>query len=213
MRYAIVPDQNNALRLAIVIAVTGLALLAMGIVFWRQDLRYSQPTERPQDLVQAPVGTVMELPAALSSVPDLLPNKPLLLHFYNPDCPCSRFNLDHLQLLQARYGPRVQFVEIVESATVGDSGLGLPVVADPDGSLAAHFGVYSTPQAVVLDATRRLHYRGNFNAARYCNTPATQFARQALEALLNGTATVFDPRAEAAFGCPLPGEEDRGPVR
>lgn len=195
------------------LAVAGLSLTAIGVVFWQQDLRYALPTPRPADLRQVPVGTVVELPPALRQWLGDAAARPLLLHFYNPDCPCSRFNLDHLQLLQARYGTRVQFVEIVESPAVADSGLGLPVVADPDGSLAAHFGVYSTPQAVVLDATRRLHYRGNFNATRYCNTPATQFARQALEALLNGTATVFDPRAETAFGCPLPGEEDRGPVR
>lgn len=195
------------------LAVAAGSLVAMGVVFWRQDLRYSLPTPRPTDLQQVPVGTVVELPLELRRrLGDAAPG-PLLLHFYNPDCPCSRFNRDHLQLLQTRYGSRVRIVEIVESAKARDSGLGLPVVLDPDGSLAAHFGVYATPQAVVIDGGRRLHYRGNFNASRFCDTPATQFARQALDSMLDGATAVCDPRADVAFGCPLPGEEDRGPGR
>jgi hypothetical protein len=211
MRYAIVPDQNNALRLAIVIAVAGLALLAMGIVFWRQDLRYSQPTERPQDLVQAPVGRVVELPAALSGVPDLLPNKPLLLHFYNPDCPCSRFNRDHVQWLMNRFGKQVQFVSVVESGDdpTASSGLAMPHVQDTDQQIAKALGVYSTPQAVLLDGQRRLLFRGNFNSSRYCSARQTQYARIAIEAMLQDAGLMLEPEAVTAYGCPLPDGECR----
>ena len=63
--------------------------------------------------------------------------------------------------------------------------LGFPAVADFDGKLAAACGVYSTPQAVVISIDGRLLFRGNYNASRYCASPATQFARLALEAAVN----------------------------
>lgn len=211
MPFAQATSRSNALRVTIVIAFAGFALIAMGIVFWRQDLRYSQPTERPHDLVQAPVGTVMELPMALRNVPGLLPNRPILLHFYNPECPCSRFNRDHVQWLMNRFGEQVQFVSIVEATadSTASSGLCMPHIPDGDQQIARSFGVYSTPQAVLLDGQRRLLFRGNFNSSRYCSARQTQYARLAIEAMLQDAGLVLEPEATTAYGCPLPDEECR----
>jgi hypothetical protein len=182
------------------------ALLAMGVVFWEQDLQYSLPTERPAALQQPAHGSQFALPPALARIVSRDAAKPLLIHFYNPDCPCSRFNREHVDTLRRRFAGAVQFVEVVEAAPqdAAPSDEALPYVVDGDGAIAAAFGVYSTPQAVLLDGERRLVYRGNFNTTRYCTTPQTQFVRIAIEALFGEGAPVRDPRAEVAYGCPLP---------
>jgi hypothetical protein len=192
-----------------------LALTAMGQVYWQQELQYALPTPRPVDLQQIPRGAVQPLPAILTCRVALAADRPVLLHFYNPDCPCSRFNRDHVQALQLRYGDRVQFVEVVEadSADAPASGTGAPAVSDRDGAIARACGVYSTPQALLLDADRRVAFRGNFNVNRFCDAQATQFVRQAIDALLHATAAPLDPRAQEAYGCPLPSEECRARER
>jgi hypothetical protein len=202
-------------RAVVVTAVSG-AIAAMGAVYWERDLRYALPTPRPASLHQVPRGEVLTLPAAFARL-ELAADRPLLVHFYNPDCPCSRFNRDHVALLQRRYGDRVQFVEVVEvgepTSAAAPSGVDTPWLADPDGAIAAACGVYATPQALLLDAARRVVFRGNFNSARFCDARATQFARQAIDDLLHGVTRAVDPRAEAAYGCPLPQEDPDAPRR
>lgn len=143
--------------------------------------------------------------------------KPLFLHFFNPRCPCSRFNLDHVRDLTKRYGGRVRFVAVVQSGdplhtAVDPRTLGLPMemVSDKDGAIAHACGVYSTPQAVLLDSAGRLYYRGNYNNSRYCTVAASQYARIALDALLSGSPPPHLPvSATTAYGCPLPSNLER----
>ena len=75
---------------------------------------------------------------------------------------------------------------------------------DP-GPLAHAVGIYSTPQAAVLDADGGLFYQGNYNLTRYCRDRETEFARLALERLrLGAPAPQFVSAATVAYGCPLP---------
>jgi hypothetical protein len=72
-------------------------------------------------------------------------------------------------------------------------------------SIAAACGIYSTPQAVLLDEHLRLYYRGNYNASRYCTDENTSYAKIALAALLNNSSgIIFNPLALRAYGCSLP---------
>jgi hypothetical protein len=75
-------------------------------------------------------------------------------------------------------------------------------VVDRRGAIAAEAGVYSTPQAVLVDERGRLAYRGNYNVSRYCVDPRTEFARLAIESLL-AKQSVTVPETEA-YGCELP---------
>ena len=82
--------------------------------------------------------------------------------------------------------------------------LNIPVLRDT--SLARICGVYSTPQAVIVDSRQRLYYRGNYNRSRYCTDKKTNYAQTALETLLHNKYTsLFDPMAVKAYGCQLPG--------
>ena len=206
--------RTAAARLLVVCAVL-LALTGMGWVFWKEEVQYSLPTPRPDGLVQVPRGDVQPLPASLTDRVAIATDRPVLLHFYNPECPCSRFNRDHVQGLRTHFGARVQFVEVVEqtAADARPSSDDTDWVVDADGSIARACGIYSTPQAMLLDPQRRVAYRGNFNTSRWCGEPETQFVRIAIEQLLSGSKGPVDPLAEHAYGCPLPQEERRARER
>lgn len=208
-----VPGNQSKLRertaRLLVLASVPATLAVMGAVFWQQDLQYALPTPRPANLRQTPRGSVQVLPTPLLAQAEAHADRPLLLHFYNPDCPCSRFNRDHVHALFTAFGDRVQFVEIVETDAADGAGSGLPIarVVDADGSIARACGIYSTPQALLLDSKRLVVFRGNFNVNRYCSETDTQFVRNAIADLLAGRARPVDPRAEHAYGCALPAEE------
>src|SRR5262245_2467514 len=99
-------------------ALGGLLLLFafIGAVFWYQDWRYSLPTPRPADLQQPPLRAALALPRAggPSTLAAAGGDRPVLLHFFNPSCPCSRFNLDHVRALRKAFGDRVEFVAVLQ---------------------------------------------------------------------------------------------------
>jgi hypothetical protein len=187
------------------------ALLAgIGWTFWQQDLQYRLPTPRPADWRRPVVASAIALPPDLAAVRAGGQNRPLLLHFFNPSCPCSRFNVDHVRALAERFGAEVDIVAVLaegEPASMRDAyralGLDVPYVVDADRRLAASLGVYSTPQAAVLDAESRLYYVGNYNRTRYCRDRETEYARLALEALLAGAPASASLDGGPAYGCPL----------
>ena len=183
----------------------GLAFVAA--VFWFQDLRYALPTPRPVDLRAPDLGArVSAEELAQLGLPS---RRPLFLHFASDDCPCSRFVVAHLREL-ARNQPRVHFLVVNEGPGGDPLELGLPELDDRDGRLAARLGVYATPQAVLLDAQGRIYYRGNYQSARYCTDPASEYARLALEDLAAGRGARDWPAAAlVSYGCALPGERGK----
>jgi hypothetical protein len=205
----------TSLRPYVLMVVFSLTCLAgIGLLFWYQDLQYARPTPRPARMVQQPVGARLVL-GAKGAMPG---KKPLMLHFFNPSCPCSRFNRRHLRDLYNQYGGAVDMVVVLQAKdtleAIGkyrDWELPMAYVTDPAGELAERCGVYATPQAVLLAPDARLYYRGNYNTGRYCVNRDTEFARRAVEALLAGQAApLFPTVAETAYGCLLPTYEDDG---
>ena len=186
----------------------------VGYTLWEQDWKWGLPTERPANLTQPPVGTQLDLPPTVAARWSQAPERPLYLHFFNPDCPCSRFNQDHVRDLIRAHRGHVTIVAVIEpeGGTVSpravanaERDLGVPVLLDADGSLAKLVGVYSSPQAVLLTTGGALYYRGNYNLARYCTDQRTEFARIAIEHLLAGAPKYDSPvQARVAYGCPLP---------
>ena len=185
-----------------------------GYRLWEQDWKWGLPTPRPAHLTQPPVGEPLALPEPVAARWSPSSGRPLYLHFFNPDCPCSRFNQDHVRDLIRAHRGRVTIVAIIEpeggpvaARAVADAerDLGIPALLDADGSLARAVGVYSSPQAVVVEPRGALYYRGNYNLARYCTDARTEFARLALEHVLAGVPKYDAPtQARVAYGCPLP---------
>jgi hypothetical protein len=202
---------SQRLRAALAILTSAASFAAIGATFWYQDLQYSRPIPRPADVKAVAVGTRVQLPPAIEALRAARPGKPVHLHFFNPDCPCSRFNLDHVRDLVKAHGDAVLFVAVLREAdraalerAYRKLALHIPFVVD-DGRISGAVGVYSTPHAVILDSAGRLYYEGNYNLTRYCRDRQTQFARIALERVAAGApAPTFEGAATTAYGCPLP---------
>jgi thiol-disulfide isomerase/thioredoxin len=185
-----------------------LTLLLVGTlgIFWYNDWVYNLPTPVPQNYHDVSIGAHVELRVANIS----FAAKPVFIHFFNPDCPCSRFNIPHFKALVEEYNKRVNFIVVVLSSKKYSAEkiqdklqLSIPVLFDS--TIASVCGVYSTPQAVIIDGNGTLMYRGNYNRSRYCTDKSTNYAQIALEALLqNKYDIIFQQSALKAYGCQLP---------
>lgn len=194
------------MKKALVIGWLGVILIAIASLFWYNDYEYNLPTPVPAGYVKVNVGQQIKLNIAI------LPKdgKPLLLHFFNPDCPCSRFNIKHFKSLVAAYSNRAKFVVVLMDSRKYTAKqvqekfeLSVPVIVNA--SLAKACGVYSTPQAAIIDSQGKLYYRGNYNTTRYCTNTKTEFARMALDAVLSHQTSIrFNRLALTAYGCSLP---------
>ena len=198
--------------------VAGALFAGIGWVFWQEDLRYSRPTPRPGGWRPPALAARIVLPPAIERLHVRRAGQPILLHFFNPSCPCSRFNVEHVRELSARFRDDVLVVAVLaegDAATMRAAysrlALDVPYYVDADRRLADALGVYSTPQAAVLDRDGRLAYVGNYNRTRYCRERDTEFARIALEAVVAGRPRpVLAAAATTAYGCPLPVRATKG---
>jgi hypothetical protein len=178
----------------------------MACIFWYTDWKYSLPTPVPKQYHPVPRGTLVELAEKLP----VAQNKPVFLHFFNPDCPCSKFNIPYFRSLAKKYAGKISFAVVVlnnqaYTAKQIQNNFGLDVPVSFDSTLAASCGVYSTPQAVLLDAARHLYYRGNYNKSRYCTDPRSNYAQMAIDSLFGSVAQPsFTGYALKAYGCQLP---------
>lgn len=174
-------------------------------LFWRNEWVYNLPTPIPENYEMTKAGKIIDLPEQIRTN-----NNPTFLHFFNPRCPCSRFNMPHFKSLVKEYGGKINFVIVVMSnkeysvkEIQNKFNLAIPVLFDT--SITACCGVYSTPQAVLIDENRRLFYRGNYNRTRYCTDKKSEYAKIAINALLQHTTNIFfDKHALIAYGCQLP---------
>lgn len=183
--------------LSVLILLTASA--AIGFVFWQQELKYHRPTPVPENYQAVPVGAQVELPG----IPK---GDAAFLHFYNPDCPCSRFNARHLKSIIRSYADSVSIVVVVPDHEALTKAVRefeeVKIVIDDQGAWARACGVYSTPQAAIIDGSSKLYYRGNYNASRYCTARATNFAELSLIALLNHQPSpTFGLLATQSYGC------------
>lgn len=185
-----------------------LAFLAVGVaaLFWYNEWQYSLPTPVPQNYRPVLFGQPIKPDGKLN----FKNNKPVFLHFFNPDCPCSRFNITHFKSLVKAYGNRVNFAVVLltdkyytPKEVQKKFGLDVPVVIDP--AVALQCGVYATPQAALINTDHKLYYRGNYNQSRYCTNKKTEYAKIALDGMLQDNAhLIFDQFALKAYGCRLP---------
>jgi len=187
-----------------------LLIIASGIayLFWYHEWKYSLPTPVPENYHAVNTGTRV----SIKDIPGLEQNdKPLFLHFFNPDCPCSRFNITHFKSLVKEYGTQLNFavVALTPKGRYTDQdikrkfGLSIPVVFDS--SYAASCGVYSTPQAAIINTDHCLFFRGNYNKSRYCTDKKSNYAQMAIDSLLaQHQQPHFGLAATKSYGCTLP---------
>ena len=195
------------MRQLIVIGVLIICFGCMGFLFWHQEMKFVLPTPVPS-------GYTAPMPAELIALPathNFPTNQPLYFHFFNPDCPCSRFNLKHFQSLKKQFQNNVKIYAVIPAYADLDYAKemiedeDIIIIQDKDDSLANACGVYATPQAVVIDNKGKLFYRGNYNRTRYCTLKESNYAEIALTALVKGEKPpVFNAFATQSYGCELP---------
>ena len=194
------------MRKFLVIIWLVLLFSTVGALFWYNEWVYHLPTPIPENYKPVSRGKLIKLTGTLEAYH----SKPVFLHFFNPDCPCSRFNIANFKSLVKQYGSRVNFAIIVMNnkfytakAIQDKFDLNVPVLFDE--ALAVSCGVYSTPQAALLDNNHKLYYRGNYNSSRYCTDEKTNYAKMAIAGLLHNREKItFDELALKSYGCRLP---------
>lgn len=175
---------------------------AIAFTFWKVDLQYALPTEKPINYTEVELQSVLDLNNDL-----VTSDKPTYFHFFQPSCPCSRFNLKHYQSLHRNYSDKITFFLVIpEKAdfewTNDLVDVEVTVIKDNDSRLAKKCGVYSTPQAVLIDNNQSLCYRGNYNKGRFCTSKNSNYAEIAIEALLQNRALPpMNILATKAYGC------------
>jgi hypothetical protein len=188
------------------------AAATIGWIFWEHEIKYASPTVVPDHFNDVPIGSKIDR-APFSASAD----KITVLHFFNPDCPCSKFNMKDFESLARKYSGQIEFKIILQSDDADAVeefndryALNLPVIKDTDGKLSDMCGIYSTPQAVVLDKNSVMYYKGNYNKSRFCTRKETRYVEIALDSLVKEKPLPVFVRNELTlpYGCSLPSDED-----
>jgi len=193
--------------LLLVVIVSGI-----GYIFWQEQAVYLLPTPKPTNYKEVAIGSKPEVDFGGANIKK--GEKPVFLHFYNPECPCSRFNLAQFKEMVNAHKDSVDFYVILHQSDKAksevESEFEVPVIRDDSGKIADAYGVYATPQALILDGSGKIYYRGNYNKARYCTTRDTRFAELALEAIVEDKPLPqFVELASISYGCSLPSDKKR----
>jgi hypothetical protein len=139
-------------------------------------------------------------------------NRPTLVMFAHPRCPCTRASLEELNRLLARcegkLDTRVLFFEPLNyppqwtRSSLWESAAAIPgvvVQGDPDGVEARRFGAATSGFVVLYDATGRLVFHGGITVSR--GHAGDNAGAEAIVCLVNGEAAAS--RQTPVFGCSL----------
>ncbi|GHN02248.1 hypothetical protein WSM22_37370 [Cytophagales bacterium WSM2-2] len=198
------------MKKVIAISILVTTFSAIACIFWYQEIQYLLPAKIPKNYRVVLPDEIIRYDSVLIPQQHL---RPKLLHFFNPECPCSRFNIKHFYSLQKNYRNKIDFFVVVADQKKVESAkklidAGIPILVDVGEKLAKACGVYSTPQAALIQTTNRLYYRGNYNRARYCTDRNSNFVEMALDSLVaNKTAPHFSELATRSYGCNIREEE------
>jgi hypothetical protein len=89
----------------------------------------------------------------------------------------------------------------------------VPVLVDKGEKLAKACGVYSTPQATIIQTDNKLYFRGNYNRSRYCTDKNSNFVQMALDSLIAFKAAPhFSALATQSYGCSIAQEDEVEPL-
>jgi len=202
-------------RTMLVVAILTIWVVATVFAFWWFQARNLQAfsAELPDqavffdsDRIKGELARLLERDAMPESLPG---SAATLVHFWDPACPCSRFNEAHVRDLIAAYRHK---------------GIGFVVVAHAAADVAAHavirraaaaFGDQvplviqrastamvlppSSPATAIFAADGELAYFGPYSVGAVCTTGSGAFVETVLNRLLRGD----NPRQvnTLAFGC------------
>lgn len=184
------------MRTKFTITVLFVFTLFSGVLylFYQAEIKDSLPTPIPSGYVKKEFGIKLN---------DTTNKRLKLIHFFNPNCPCSRFNLKHVEKIVSKYASEI---EILAYSTDSSTSINFPIQIkyDKNARMAKNYGVYSTPQAVLLNQNGKLLFRGNYNKSRFCGNSKSEFVVQAIENALkqNNTFEIMQ-KSGKPYGCSI----------
>jgi hypothetical protein len=200
------------MRIVAVALILAVVFSAIGAIFWHQELQYLLPTRLPPNYRVVSPNEVIKFNDSTLIMQNY--SKPKLLHFFSPTCPCSRFNLKHFLSLNKKYSKQIDFYIVIAdpeklkyAKKLIDTNM--TILVDKKEKLAKACGVYSTPQAAIIQTDNKLYFRGNYNRSRYCTDKSSNFVQMALDSLLSlKKPPHFIELATQSYGCELNAEKD-----
>ena len=189
----------------------GVMLSSFGLIcwiFWTEEFSLYLPEQKSieqNELKALPKHLAKEL--KIKEV-----NKPLILHFYNPKCQCSKFNWKEFETLAKEYSNDINCIVFIEKNKLDSSefkGLNekfknVQFKKDYDGYFAEQFNIQKTPQAIVIDTDQKIIYQGNYNIARFCTNQQTSYVKKAIAMLMK--ETTYNPEeliGMKTYGCQI----------
>ena len=140
------------------------------------------------------------------------PDKPTLVMFVHPQCPCTRASLSELSILLAKCQGLVRtYVLLVQPDGVADDWVqtdlleqakqipGVTVLPDVGGVLADQFDARTSGETLLYDRTGQRRFRGGITSSRG-HHGASDGRRSIVEWVLYG---VPNKPTAPVFGCPL----------
>lgn len=132
--------------------------------------------------------------------------KATVIHYWDPACPCNRFNEAHVKQLMQHYGREgVRFVIVavshlktakqifVDPAVVGFID-GLPERSQPP----------SSPAVAIMDRRGELAYFGPYSVGAVCSVGKGNFVEKTLDKVLRGVNPRFWNTLAVGCFCPWP---------
>lgn len=148
------------------------------------------------------------------------PTQATLLMFAHPQCGCSKASLGELEIIMARAPEKIR-VNVMFYAPQGEAASwvksdlwetaekipGVTVIQDTGNNIARSFGVFTSGQTLVYEASGRLIFNGGITESR--GHSGDNYGRDAIIALLNGypAPSTTLPVTSPVFGCSLRSEE------
>lgn len=135
----------------------GFALLLAAVVFGVRFYQQRSLAEGP-----APVTRAVQLDGQLFDLVSLR-GEPLLVYFWASWCPVCRLEQGAIAALARDHRVVTVAMQSGSNAEVAkylrEQGLEMPVINDPDGMLAARWGVRATPSFFIVDSTGAIRFR------------------------------------------------------
>lgn len=132
----------------------------------------------------------------------------VVVHFWDPTCPCSRFNEQHVKQLMAEYRKRgIRFIVVARTESFTDKKAlqqkaravfgEVDVVWSQD--LGLNQSIPSSPAAIILDSQQQLAYFGPYSEGAVCSAGSGRFVERILDNVLIGKNPQYINTL--AYGC------------
>lgn len=193
------------------LALVSIWMCTTVYAFWWFEMRDLRPFDLQRSPLQGHLGITYEpseLKRLLTQQGIDLDNNIVVVHFWNPDCSCNRWNEKHVKQIVADYQNQGVVVVTVtqpsagadlrELAELAQNKFTTPVVFDSQRVLTNRYAPDATPAAAVMDSGK-LAYLGPYSVGAMCGSKGGAFVERTLDSLLAGKLVEMENLQ--SFGC------------